>query len=125
MRLSCMKLRGPTMALEADGLGQGFWEELRWFWRFRRSRRVPVPWRRPRTTDRDWIERHTQMRRFGDTTVAVAWLDGRRWIVKERFWFGWPDPPRYVMFVLESETVWMAKDFNRWPPQWRKPWDAA
>ncbi|ASY72583.1 hypothetical protein N181_22480 [Sinorhizobium fredii USDA 205] len=65
------------------------------------------------------------MRSFGDTTVAVAWLDGRRWIVKERFWFGWPDPPRYVLFVLESETVWMAKDFNRWPPQWRKPWDAA
>jgi hypothetical protein len=54
----------------------------------------------------------------------MARLDGRQWIVRERDWSGWPDPPRYVLFVLEGETVWMARDFDRWPSLWPKPWDA-
>ena len=56
---------------------------------------------------------------FGDGLHAVADADGRSWVVTERDWFGWPDPPRFAVFAFEPNgSVWMAFDFNTWPHCW-------
>lgn len=111
----------PTAVLDPDGLGQGWWIDLLWWWRFRQSRRSAISWFKPTPADEDRIESHPQIRRFGDVTIAIAKFDGKQWIARERDWFGWPDPPRYALFALQGETIWMARDFDRWPPSWSGP----
>ncbi len=101
-----------------DGLGQSLAEEWRWWRRFRRARRSPLRWRAPSVEENRKILMHPTMKRFADTAVALAEGNGRQWIVLERDWHGWPDPERYVLFVLENEEVWLARTFARWPGAW-------
>lgn len=106
---------------DSDGLGQNLWEDLVWMWRFRRARGQTIPWRRPTPDEDAWIEAHPELRRFGDFTVAVADFQSRFWLVRERVWSGWPDPPAYAAFALEGEVVWMGRDFEFWPKAWARP----
>lgn len=104
-----------------DGLGQSLLKELRWWWRFRRARRSALAWRTPSIEESREIPEHPTMGRVADAAVALAEWEGRQWIVLERDWHGWPDPERYVLFVLEREEVWLAHDFDRWPDAWGEP----
>ena len=103
---------------DGDGLGQGLLQDLAWQWRFRQSRKWPIPWRKP---DEDETRRYgacPRIGRFGDFTHAIADFAGKRWIVRERMWSGWPDPPTYAVFVFDGDALWMARDFERWPAAW-------
>ncbi|SDV50615.1 hypothetical protein [Chitinasiproducens palmae] len=104
---------------DADaGVGQTLFEDIRFLHRFRRYRMSAVVWRRPSEDERREIDSHPQFGRFGDDTIAVADRDGRRLIVRERFWHGWPDPPRFVFFAVAGEIIWSAADFDGWPARW-------
>ncbi|WP_442678358.1 hypothetical protein ACSBM8_12585 [Sphingomonas sp. ASY06-1R] len=105
-----------TTAAEADGFGQSLAEDIRFWLNVRQCRRMPVCWRAPTETEENVIERQPILGRFGDRTIAVADVAGRRWIVRERYWHGWPDPRRYVFFAMDGEKVWAVADFDRWPP---------
>jgi hypothetical protein len=104
---------------EQDGLGQTVLDDLRFVARFRRCSRMAVTWHVPSEAEARSDDEHGTIGRFGDETIAVAHVDGRRWIVRERDWHGWPDPPRYVFFAEEGKTIWAARDFNKWPRRWR------
>lgn len=104
-----------------DGLGQSALEDLVWYWRYRRSRCAKITWRRPTPEDERWVDASTRIARFGDFTLAVAEHDGKRWVVRERIWSGWPDPPTYAIFAFKGEEIWLARDFEAWPRAWRKP----
>ncbi|WP_235919520.1 hypothetical protein [Aureimonas psammosilenae] len=114
-------LRKEEERLGEDGLGQSLADDLRWARRFREARRLALPWRAPSAEDDRRIRAHPTMGRFADAVVALADWESRRWIVMERDWHGWPDPERYVLFVLEGETIWLARDFDRWPSGWSRP----
>ncbi|WP_420137845.1 hypothetical protein [Sphingomonas sp.] len=104
-----------------DGFGQSIVDDLRYLRRFRQCRRRAVLWRTPTAADEKTIEVHPVLGRFGDATIAVAEVDGRHWIVRERDWHGWPDPPRYVFFANEQDGIWAAADFDGWPQAWQQP----
>jgi hypothetical protein len=104
-----------------DGFGQSFVDDLRYLLRFLRCRRMPVIWRRPTAAEAQALDTDPLIGRFGDTTIALAEVEGRRWSVCEQDWYGFPDPPRFAWFVLEEGTVWAAADFNYWPPRWQAP----
>lgn len=105
-----------------DGFGQSVWDDIRWALRFRRIRCEPVPWRSPSPDEDQDICAHPTLGRFGDGVAAIAERGGRRWIVLENIWHGWPDPSRYALFVLEpDDAVWMAWGFHDWPTAWRRP----
>ena len=100
----------------ADGMGQSLLEDLRYVWRFQACRKRAVSWRPPDAAERAQYETHPLFGRFGDHTIAVAEIEGRRWVVRERDWHGWPDPPRYVFFAIEPDgRIWVGYDFNSWP----------
>ncbi|PAX08206.1 hypothetical protein CKY28_11590 [Sphingomonas lenta] len=115
--LTCDTLDGVS----SDGFGQSVTDDLRFLLRFRRCRRTPVAWRDPTPAEMDFWEAHPIVGRFADSTYAVAEVDGRRWVVRDRLWFGWPDPPEFAWFVLDGEAVWAAADFNDWPRAWKRP----
>lgn len=104
-----------------DGLGQSVLQELLWHWRFLRFRRAVIPWRAATPEEEYLYSTSDLIGRFGQFTVAVADFDGKRWVIKERFWSGWPDAPTYAIFVMEGQSIWMARDFGHWPRAWRKP----
>lgn len=109
--------RGP--ALDQDGFGQSLFQDLQFFWRFLDCRKRAMVWRAPSTDERAHFDTHPLIGRFGDDTVAIASCGGRQWIVRERDWNGWPDPPRYVFFAIEPDgRVWSARDFHVWPQKW-------
>lgn len=104
-----------------DGFGQSLWADLCFMVRFWRCRRLAVVWDTPAWEQARADEAHPIIGRFGDDTIAEAVVDGRRWLVRERDWHGWPDPPRYCFFALEDEAIWCAADFHRWPRAWQAP----
>lgn len=116
-----VSVAGPAPAPGTDGLGQGLIHDVLWFLRFWRCRCHAIPWRVPADADESRINSRPRLARFGDDTVAVADWEGRSWIVRQSDFFGWPDGPRYTLFVLEGDAVWMAWGFYTWPATWGTP----
>ncbi len=106
---------------ETDGFGQTLLDDLRFAVRFWRAAGMPVTWRRPTPAEAARIEADPVMSRFGDTTVAVATVNGQNWVIGERDWWGWPDPPRYVFFALRSTVIEIARDLHVIPRAWIMP----
>lgn len=104
-----------------QGLGQGILRDLIWRRRFRRSCRRDIPWRTPLSGDIAWDAAQHRIAGFGDFLVAIADFEGKRWLVRERIYAGWPDPPTHVIFVFNDRGIWMARDFEFWPERWREP----
>jgi hypothetical protein len=103
---------------EQAAFGQSLADDLRFLARFLRCRQTIVDWRAPSPAELLTVEEHATISCFGDNTVAVAHVEGRQWIVRERDWFGWPDAPRYALFILDDGLIWTARDFNTWPTTW-------
>ena len=109
-------------AIYEDGIGQSFADDARFIWRFRACSQRPVLWLKPGEANCAFYDGHPRIGRFGDSTIAIASVDGRTWVVRERDWYGWPDPPRFVFFAREAQgTVWSARDFSVWPQAWQWP----
>ena len=105
-----------------DGLGQGFWTDILWSWRFRRLRSRAIAWEKPSYQEQAAWRADPELSRFGDFLVAVASIDGRRAWILENIWNGWPDPPRFAALVREPDgAIWLATNFHHWPKAWTKP----
>ena len=91
--------------------------------RFRRCRKVPVVGRKPSWEQAREDDKHPLLGRFGDDSFAEVIVDGRRWLVRERDWHGWPDPPRYAFFAMEEDNVWCGAEIDYWPDLWQAPMD--
>lgn len=102
-----------------DGIGQSLWGDLLFTIRFLRCRRHLINWRQPDGNDRSRYGPGSLVDRFGDDLYAAADYDRRQWVVTERWWHGWPDPPRFAVFAFSGDgNVWLAHDFHMWPSCW-------
>ena len=116
------KFKPATPAGEPDGFGQSLIDDAKFVLRFRACRSRDVVWRTPTDSEQAHWAGHPIAGRFGDDTLAVCEIDGRSWVVRERLFHGWPDPPRFAFFALEDDgRVWCARDFTQWPPRWTGP----
>lgn len=104
-----------------DGFGQTMIEDIRYYLRSRKCRQMQVRWRRPLPDEVATWHAHPLVNRFADDLLGLAEVDGRAWIVKDRMWSGWPDPPEYCFFVMDGDQVWAVADFDRWPNDWMLP----
>lgn len=105
-----------------DGLGQSWLTDLLWWAGFMRRRRIAVAWQTPDAAAWALWRSDPRLDGFGDLVYAVARPAPERWLVVERDWFGWPDPPRFAFFALGSGgSIVCAQDFNVWPARWRAP----
>jgi hypothetical protein len=100
------------------GFGQSFWEDLRYVFRFWIRRGRAITWRVPSDAEQRKLDAHPIIGRFGNQTRFVADVGTERWLVRDRDWWGWPDPPRYAYFVLDGDRLVVAADFNAWPVAW-------
>jgi len=111
----------PARKKRGDGFGQSLLADLRYARRFRRMRRTAIAWREPTASEESEILADPLLGRFADDVFALGDHENRACLVMERLWHGWPDPPRYVLFVVDDGEVWAAADFDSWPRAWSEP----
>ena len=104
---------------EDDGYGQSLLADLRSWDRYRTLRKGSIEWAKLLDRDAAAIEADPFIGRFADSVVGVATIDARSAIIMERMWSGWPDPPRYALFVIDAGAIWAAQDFDAWPSRWK------
>jgi hypothetical protein len=83
-------MAGIGEQVEPDGFGQSLWDDARYWVRFRRCRTMQIAWRKPTWEQAREDDRHPVLGRFGSDSFAEAIVNGRRWLVRERDWYGWP-----------------------------------
>ena len=88
-----------------DGFGQSLADDLRSYHRFRRIRLETLMWRKPTDEEARMADAHPIVGRFGDATYAVRNDGERRFIVRDRMWHGWPDPPEFALFILDRDVI--------------------
>ena len=107
---------------EKVGFGQSWADDMRFLYRFRKCWTKGVVWRQPTDDERQRYDAHPIISDFGDFTEGVTEVDGRFWVARSRAFWGWPDPPQWVLFVVDADGgVWCAADFNQWPQGWKRP----
>ena len=106
---------------DGDGFGQTMGEDAQFLLRFHKLKKVPIAWRQPTSYEINAIHADPILSRFGDFIYAVADHNGLFLVVKERAWFGWPDPPLYALLGREADQITIAADFNNWPRRWQQP----
>lgn len=111
----------PARKKRGDGFGQSLLADIRFARRFARMKRAEIDWREPTAGEEDEILADPMLGRFADDVTALGEYEDRACVVLERLWHGWPDPPRYVLFVVDDGQVWAAADFDAWPSAWSEP----
>lgn len=101
--------------------------ELRWRMRFRARRRAPAQFQRLAL---DESRRWSADPRFEPFVDGVFWaarpgpgrFAGELWLLGDRMFNGWPDPPEWGYWALDDRgAVRCAWDFDEWPPAWGRP----
>ena len=83
---------------------------------------IAADWRLPTTTERSAFSAHRRLSKVADSLIAAADVSGESWILLERDWSGFPDPPPFAFFAYRSngETICEA-DLDQPSPLWRLP----
>ena len=79
-----------------------------------------MAWRPPTISDKSRFGAFADA--FADVFHAIAESAGEVWLLYERDWFGFPDPPRYVVVALSADGAVIAADeLNTLPRAWTFP----
>ena len=84
--------------------------------------RRTVEWRTPTSTEQKAFEAHRTLKTYADFLVAAVETDDESWILMERVWHGFPDPPRWIFIAFgpDGRTI-CGGDFDHIPTNWTMP----
>ena len=81
-----------------------------------------VTWRLPTNAERDAFSTHRRLSQVADALIAAADVDGESWILCERDWSGFPDPPPFAFFAYQSDgTTICEADLEDPSSEWLLP----
>lgn len=83
---------------------------------------ITTDWRLPTATEQAAFAAHRRLSKVADSLIAVADVGGESWILMDRIWAGFPDPPAYAFFAYcaDGSTICEA-DLDDLPRTWRLP----
>ena len=88
----------------------------------RKCKRRKTVWRKATPEDYKWFQAQPQIEELGDFLFLATDTEDELWLLIERFWNGWPDPPLYAFLVFDLEGNLIAGgDFHRLPSAWTLP----
>ena len=81
-----------------------------------------VTWRFPTVVEQKSFEVHQILKTYAEFLVAAADVGDESWVLMERVWHGWPDPPRWIFIAFDPQgrTV-CGCDFDHIPTTWTMP----
>jgi hypothetical protein len=113
---------GPSRGSK-DVFGRDMLTATRHEFRARQETFRPLTWSRARLDDYAPAIRDAFAKLQAQPEV-VASSEGWTWLAAESDWYGWPDPPRFVVLGFDaSNQLRAAMDFDTWPRAWSKPGD--
>lgn len=79
-------------------------------------------WRPPSKRELRAFEEHHRLRDLADDLIAAADVGDESWILLERTWAGFPDPPRFVFMAFRPDGAQIcAADLDDLSPTWLMP----
>ena len=111
------RIKSTTKAGLAPLVVRNVWQTLTDLPKVRKRRLRQTEWARPNDEE---------IRRYGmyadnraDFFHGIAHVGEATWLIYERAWAGYPDPPLYVcVFLAADDTVIAASDCNTLPSKW-------
>jgi hypothetical protein len=83
---------------------------------------LSVDWRRPTSVELEAFSKHRRLSKVADALIAAADVDSESWILLERDWSGFPDPPPFAFFAYASDGKTICEaDLEQPSPSWRLP----
>jgi len=79
-------------------------------------------WRQANPDEHSWLKSQTELEQFGDFLFLTSNIEDELWLLIERTWHGFPDPPQYAFFAfgLDHRLI-VAKDLDDLPTAWAMP----
>ena len=83
---------------------------------------IGAEWRLPTKAEHEAFSAHRRLSKVADALIAAADIGEESWILLERDWAGFPDPPAFAFFAYRSngDTICEA-DLDHPSPLWRLP----
>ena len=79
-------------------------------------------WRLPTVVEKDAFKTHRILSELADQLIAAADVRDESWILLERDWFDFPDPPRFEFIVYRPDGGTRCQaGLDRLSPIWRMP----
>ena len=83
---------------------------------------LTADWRLPSKRELRAFKEHHRLRDMADDLIAAADIHDESWILLERMWSGFPDPPPFVFIAFRSNGSQVcAADLDGLSPSWRLP----
>jgi len=89
---------------------------------FRARKKRQVAWRNATPQERDWLKGQPELEPLGDFLLLAPSVEDELWLLIERIWNGWPDPPMYAFLAYDQDyRLILGKDFDVLPRTWTLP----
>ena len=120
--LTLWRVLWGTQPETSDGYGQSLFDDVRSAARFRALAKQPLIWLSPTDYPGDVYADFPALERFGDRCFAYKRSEDEEWLIIDRCWHGWPDPPEFALLAFDSgKKIVTGYDFSDWPTAWIKP----
>jgi len=81
-----------------------------------------VVWRKAVPEEYDWLKAQPKIEELGDFLYLAPAIEGELWLLIERTYHGFPDPPAYAFLAFDKQGKLLAGgDFNHVPEGWDVP----
>jgi hypothetical protein len=112
----------PRREIDKDPFNRNFFAVNLHMVRTWRLRGRDMDWRETRAADLPPHAASAFNDLLGVDPELSAEVDGLLWVVGERDWHGYPDPPRFVIVGFDAAgKVKAADDLHGWPKAWAAP----
>ena len=69
-----------------------------------------------------WLKTQPELETLGDFLWLAPDIEDELWLLIERVWNGFPDPPKYAFLAFDlGGALMIAKDFDHLPTGWTLP----
>ena len=87
----------------------------------RKHKKRSITWRSAEPAEYEWFKTQPNIEALGDF-LYVAPDEDDLWLLIERTWHGWPDPPRFACLAFDvSGKLIVGGDFEVVPATWTLP----
>ncbi|MEO9969298.1 MAG: hypothetical protein ABJG15_05635 [Hyphomonadaceae bacterium] len=90
--------------------------------RFRSRAKRKTKWRNATPEEHAWLKAQPDLDPLGDFLCLAPKIDDELWLLIERVWNGFPDPPKFAFVAYDKDlNLIVAKDFQHCPSRWSLP----
>ena len=89
---------------------------------FRERTARAAAWRGASPAEYGWLKTQPELEQFGEFLFLASDIEDELWLLIERTWHGFPDPPQYAFFAFGADDkLIVGMDLDDLPEAWVMP----